>query len=344
MASLSVVIVTYCNRDVIGRTLAALRAQLRAGDEIVVVDNASRDGTADEVDRQAHGVVLRRNESNEGFAAAANSGAALSGGELLVFLNPDAVPEPGFADAIRAPLEDGRGWAAWMGLVLADRGASVNTSGGVVHFTGIAWAGQAGQPVAHADGEPREVAFASGACLALPASTWHEAGGFAPEFFMYCEDVDLSLRLRLAGGRLGLEPRARVDHDYAFHKGALKWRLLERNRWATIIRTYPAPLLGVLAPALVATEVALVAVAVDGGWGRSKALAACDTLLALPRLLRERRAIQATRRVSSAHFAAFLVPELSSPYLGAAARSRALRGALLVYWRLVITLLRAGRE
>ena len=55
---------------------------------------------------------------------------------------------------------------------------------------------------------------------------------------MYCEDVDLSMRLRLLGGRLaGCPETPCVSHDYAFDKGHLKWRLLERNRWATLVRT-----------------------------------------------------------------------------------------------------------
>jgi GT2 family glycosyltransferase len=198
-----------------------------------------------------------------------------------------------------------------------------------VHFTGIAWAGHA------ATAGPREVAFLSGACLAIPRATFLEAGGFAERYFMYQEDVDLSLRLRLAGGRLGVEPTAVVDHDYEFAKGSAKWRLLERNRWATIVRCYPGRLLVPVAPALAATELALLVLAAVGGWLPQKLAAAGETVRQLRPLLRERRRIQAGRTVSTAAFAAWLTPDLDSPYLGRAARSGLLRAALRGYWRLI---------
>ena len=164
--------------------------------------------------------VVHRTWRNAGFAAGANAGAAAATGELLLFLNPDARPAPGFVEAIAAPLGDGRGWAAWMGLVTAEDGRVVNTNGGVVHFTGIAWAGEAGVAAPGSLTGAREAAFLSGACLAIPRTEWERAGGFAERYFMYFEDVDLSLRLRLAGGRLGVEPSAVVDHDYDVREGA----------------------------------------------------------------------------------------------------------------------------
>jgi GT2 family glycosyltransferase len=329
VSRLSVVIVTHDSSGAVAGSLPAVCAQLRPGDELVVVDNASSDDTVEVVRALAPQAVVVRNPQNLGFAAGANAGAAAATGDLLVFLNPDATPAPGFAEAIRSPRGD---WAAWMGLVRA--GDEINSSGGVIHFTGIAWAGQA-SPTG-----PRQVAFASGACLALPRATWERSGGFAASYFMYQEDVELSLRLRLAGGRLGVEPAAVVDHDYTFSKGPAKWRRLERNRWATIIRTYPRPMLLAVAPALVATEIALLAVAARGGWLPQKLGATAETLRALPRLRRERRAVQATRAVSALEFAAWLTPDLDSPFLGAAGRVRILRWALRAYWRLALGVLR----
>src|SRR5205085_10937450 len=168
----------------------------------------------------------------------------------------------------------------------------------------------------------REVGFATGVCLTITRAAWEESPGFAPEYFLYFDDVDYSLRLRLAGGRIGVEPAARVDHLYDFAKGGRKWRLLERNRWATIVRTYPRELLLLLAPALLVTELALLVVALGGGWGPEKVRAWGDLARALPQLLRERRAIQARRRVSALEFARHMTPDLSSPYLGPASELR----------------------
>jgi N-acetylglucosaminyl-diphospho-decaprenol L-rhamnosyltransferase len=349
LSSVSVVVVTHGHREAVRRALPPLAAQLRDGDQLIVVDNASTDGTAEAVQGMEIGATVIQTGHNAGFAAGCNRGAAAASGELLVFLNPDAVPAPGFRDAIERPLTDDRGWDAWQGLVTADGGRIVNTRGGILHFTGIAWAGGAGEPAGRWEGwtgyGPRiEPGFVSGACLAIPRGKFEEAGRFPEEFFLYHEDVDLSLRLRLRGSRLGTEPEARVDHEYEFGKGPAKWRYLERNRWATVIRTYPAALLGLLAPALLATELALVPISIAGGWAPQKLLAWTDTVRALPRLLRERRAIQPTRRVSVARFARALTADLESPYLGAAARSRALRALLRSYWRVVLALLGGPRS
>lgn len=331
-----IVIVTYRTGPALADMLDALAAQVAEGDEVVVVDNASRDGTA-EVAR-AHPLVARVVEpgANTGFARGCNIGAEAVGGDVLLFLNPDAVPEPGCLDALRAPPA---GWSAWMGLVTLADGRSVNTMGGRVHYLGLAWAGGYGLPVDEVPAEPHPVPALSGACMAVRREAWKELGGFPDRFFMYSEDIDLSLRLRLAGRAYGLVPAARLRHDYSFAKGAYKWRCLERNRWLTVLRTYPGRLLAVVLPAMLAAEPGLAAYAARSGWGRAKARAMLDVALALPRTLAERRAIQRTAAVSAAEFAAGLSAELDSPFLGRAGRSRALRAGLAGYWALARRLL-----
>jgi GT2 family glycosyltransferase len=221
-----------------------------------------------------------------------------------------------------------------------DGGRRVNTSGGVCHFTGVSWAGQVGEAVAAAPRAAGPVGFVSGACLATTRAFWERCGPFPDDYFLYFDDVDYSWRVRLAGGRLGLVPDARVEHLYEFDRGSVKWRLLERNRWASIVRCYPGALLALVLPALVATEAALLAVALREGWLREKLRSYLDLVRWGPSLVRSRREVQRSRRVSAGQFASSFVADLSSPYIGSVARAWPVRAALRAYWALVRALLR----
>ena len=341
--TLSVLIVAWNSREELRRTLPALAPELGEGDELIVVDNDSSDGTAEEVEVLAPSARVLRSTRNAGFAGGCNEGAAEARGDLLVILNPDAAPRRGWGEAIRRPWVEGRGWAAWQALVADGDGATINSAGNPVHFTGIVWAGGHGRPLAEAP-PAGEVPALSGACLAIPRDTWEQVGGFPERYFLYHEDVDLSLRLRLRGGTLGIEPAAVVDHDYEFGVNEHKWRWLERNRWAFLVRIYPASLLVLLAPALLLAELALLPASFAAGWGRQKLAANAEALRWLPRLLRERRHVQATRTVSAAEFAAWLTPDLDSPFIPAPARSAPAHLALRTYWRVVRALLRSAGE
>lgn len=336
--TLSVLIVAYESRDDLAKTLPALLSELSEDDELIVVENKAGDGSVEVVRELAPAARIVRMGRNTGFAGGCNAGAEAAGGDLLVILNPDAAPLPGFGEAIRRPWREGRGWAAWQALVADGAGETINSAGNPIHFTGIVWAGQHGEPLTAAP-PAGEVVAASGACLAIPLANWHRVGGFPEQFFMYHEDVDLSVRLRLAGGVIGTEPSAVVAHDYEFSANGEKWRWLERNRLAFLIRTYPASLLVLLAPALLATELALLFVSAAGGWGRQKLAANLEALRWLPRLLHERRQIQRQRSASAVEFASWLTPDFDSPFISGAVRSLPIRSALRGYWAIVRSLL-----
>lgn len=174
---LSVLLVTYNERTLVERCLPPLLEQLGEGDELIVADNASTDGTADAVERLAPGATLIRMPTNGGYMPACNAAAERARGDILVTIDADVIPARGFCDAIRRPAVERRGWAAWMGLVTMGDGALINTSGGVSHFTGLSWAGEVGEPVEAAATEPREVAFLTGACLAISRDAWERDRG-----------------------------------------------------------------------------------------------------------------------------------------------------------------------
>jgi GT2 family glycosyltransferase len=336
--TLSVLIVAYDSRDDLSKSLPALLSELGDGDELLVVDNKPGDGSVEVVRELAPAARIVETGRNTGFAGGCNAGAEVATGDLLVILNPDASPQPGFGEAIRRPWLEGRGWGAWQALVADGEGACINSAGNPVHFTGIVWAGRHGRPLAEAP-SAGEVAAASGACLAIPLARWRQVGGFPAEFFMYHEDVDISVRLRSAGHAVGIEPAAVVAHDYEFAASADKWRWLERNRLAFLVRTYPGALLALLAPALLATEFALLLVSISGGWGRQKLRANFEFLRWLPRLLRERRQVQQQRTISAGEFAAWLTPDLDSDLISPLVRAWPAHLALRGYWRFVRLLL-----
>ena len=338
--ALAVVVVCHDNADEVGITLAALAPQLRAGDEVVVVDNASSDGTSDVARAAAVHATIIESRENLGFAGGCHAGARRSRAPLLLFLNPDAVPATGCLDTLRACAAERPEWGAWQALVTMAGGELVNTAGNVVHYLGFGWAGDIGRPVAAVDGRSHEVGFCSGAALVVRRDAWDALGGFDERYFMYGEDLDLSLRLRLAGWGVGIEPAARVVHDYEFAKGDYKWFYLERNRWWTIVGAYPGRLLALLAPGLLAFEVALVLAAWRGGWLRAKLRAQGAVLLSLPTMVRRRQEVQATRRIVPRAFAEPLSASLDSPYLEGAARVPGVDAVQRWYWRGVRAALR----
>jgi N-acetylglucosaminyl-diphospho-decaprenol L-rhamnosyltransferase len=337
-AAIAVVVVTHDSAGHVADMLGALVPQLRDGDELIVVDNGSSDRTVD-VARSAAPRARIVEQGNRGFAGGASAGAALAAAPLLLFLNPDARPAAGCLDELRRVADEKPRWGAWQALVTMEDGATINTAGNVTHFLGMGWAGRCGRSVAEAPTDPVEVSFASGAALAVRREAWERTGGFDERYFMYCEDLDLCLRLWLAGWSVGIAPAARVEHDYDFEKGGRKWFLLERNRWWTILADYPGWLLVLLAPALLAAEVALLGVAARGGWLRQKLRAQGAVVAALPAMLARRREVQATRVIGEAAFARRLTADLDSPYLGPLAEIAPLAAAQRGYWALVVKLL-----
>jgi GT2 family glycosyltransferase len=327
------VVVTHQSSDHLAALSQALLPQLREDDELTIVDNASTDGTPQLARSLGERARIIETGANLGFAGGCHVGAESTRAPLLLFLNPDSQPRQGCLERLRAAASEHPGWGAWQAAVLFDDDR-INTSGGVVHYLGLGWAGDCERPISALPGEDREVAFPSGAAMVVRRSAWAELGGLDRDYFMYGEDLDLGLRLWLAGHRVGLVPAARVTHNYEFDKGSSKWFWLERNRWRTVLSVYPTALLALLAPALLAAELGLLAVAARQGWLPAKLRSQTAAIAGLSRTLARRRRVQDTRRIGAAEFASHLTSSLDNPYLQAAS-SRWLSAPQALYWRLV---------
>ncbi len=200
-----VVLVTYNSEKWLRGCVAALAGARYPLEELRLIfcDNASTDGTRDALAalRAEYpgfgGFELVENEKNLGFGAACNRGAARGDAPMLFFLNVDTEADPDvFAqlDAARARWPDAGGYECRQ----------------TPYETGH-----------HIDPVTMETTWASGAALAVPRAVFAESGGFDEHLFMYCEDVDLSWRIRALGYRLYYVPFARVTH-YSYENGGPK--------------------------------------------------------------------------------------------------------------------------
>jgi GT2 family glycosyltransferase len=235
---------------------------------LVLVDNGCTTNAVDEV-KDRPGLTVIRPEENLGYSGGCMIGAAEATGEYLAFVNSDAVVSPGTMAAMVATAgEPGVGLA--MGSIrLGDRPDHINSAGNPIHIAGLSWAGGNGRPAAEFASR-REVPAGSGCCFVIRRDVWQAVGGFAPEYFAYHEDTDLSLRLWQRGFTVQYVPNAPVLHHYEFSRNQLKYYLLERNRLVLLLTTYQLRTLVLLAPVFAMTEAAMLVSALAGGWLKPK--------------------------------------------------------------------------
>jgi GT2 family glycosyltransferase len=231
-------------------------------------------------------------------------------------LNHDAVFEPGALRQAIAVAESHPDAASVQSLVvLADEPDSVNTSGNAIHYLGFGYCGGFRSARADVPSHPVDIPYASGAGALYRLEALREVGLFDESLFAYHEDLDLGWRLRAAGYRNLLAPGSVVRHRYEFSRSPEKWFLLERNRMLVVLKNYRAPTLAVLAPQLIALELALLAYAARAGWWPQKLRAwrALATPVTWRGLAESRRKTSLLRRVPDAELLRLFTPFLEYP-------------------------------
>jgi GT2 family glycosyltransferase len=289
----SVVVVTHNSAGLVAEVLDALAADSDAPEEVIVVDSASSDGTLELL--AGYDVTVLARQDNIGFAAGCHVGARAARGDVIVFLGHDTVPHPGWLSPLVQAVDDPDVGVAMATIEDAERPGTFNTSGGVMTYFGLAWISEPGMKIPD-EASPIEVAFPSGAAMAIRKETWVEFGGFREPFFMYHEDSDLGWRLKLAGKKVVRVPSSRVSHRYDFGRSPDKMYHLERNRWIMLRSNYRRRTIAVLSPALFVVEVGITLTAIRDGWLPQKRQAWRDAVRG-GALVREGRRMVATTRV-----------------------------------------------
>ena len=300
-ASVTVVIVNWNSGAMLCRCLEFLSAQTRPPKEVLVVDNASSDGSANCVSGFPN-CRLIESGANLGFAAGNNLAFRECHTEFVALLNPDAFPEPGWLEALISAAEEHSDCASFGSRQLvAERPEYLDGIGDKYHISGLVWRERHGRPQQQDDLRVKEIFSPCAAAALYRRSSLEAVGVFDEDHFCYLEDVDLGFRLRLAGFRAIYVPGAVVHHvgsatsggqhsDFALYHG-------HRNLVWTYVKNMPGALFWMCLPLHFLLNLVVVLIFAVRGRGKVLLRAKRDAIKGVPRMWAKRRAVQRSRRV-----------------------------------------------
>jgi len=196
--SVDVVIPTHNGWHLTKKCLERLQAQT-AGHTVIVVDNASTDGTPNNVRSRFEGVRVVKLDSNRGFSSACNAGVRAGAGDVVVLLNNDVECRPDFLERIVSRFRDDKRLGSVSALLLTPSEDRIDSFGLVADSTLAGYPRLQGLPPAAARSATSLPLGPAGAAGAYRRAAWDEVGGLDENVFSYGEDLDLALRLRAAG-------------------------------------------------------------------------------------------------------------------------------------------------
>lgn len=328
------VVLAYGDEPLLTRCVASLLASSDADVDVVLVDNGcTTPGAVDSLAAEPR-VTLLRPGHNLGYAGGCNAGAAAATGEILMFVNADAVADPGAAVTLARAVDEPRVGLATGSVRLLDEPDLLNAAGNPLTIAGVVWAGHFREPAtSHRTNRP--VAVISGAAFAARREVWDSLGGFDDAHFAYHEDTDLSVRAWQRGYEVVYVADAVVLHRYEFSRNPRKHYLLERNRLLNLAVLWQARTLLLLAPALVAFELAVLATATVQGWLPAK-LDGYRWLWVNRRHVRDRRRrVQAERRVPDRDLVPLLTPRIAATNVDLPPGAGLANALLSAYWAVV---------
>jgi GT2 family glycosyltransferase len=308
LGPVSVVVVNWNGERYLDACLSSV-AKLEGGvDEVLVVDNASTDGSLALLRERHPSVRILRLDRNEGPAPARNAGMRAAANRWVLALDNDAVLEPDVLEKLALAAASAPGIAiAQPRSVFHGEPGRVHYDGGSFHYAGLISLRNFYRPLPEAQGQGTlDVDCAVAVALLVDREALLEAGGYDEDYFILFEDLDLSYRLRALGRRIVSVEDAIVLHQagtpgISFREGpsypASRVFYHARNRWLFLAKDLRVRTLLVALPGLLLYEAVWFGFSVLSGgtlaWLRGKR----RFLALLPRALEKRRAFQALRRV-----------------------------------------------
>lgn len=299
--TVTVIIPTWNGQEKCAVCLEHVARQTLRPQQIILVDNASHDGTASFVQKNFPWVEVIALAENRGTAGGHNAGLQKARSQYIVTLNNDAYITPTWLEAFVTALEadSSYAFAACRLLQAGDEGRLDSAGDGYDLLMGGVMLGHGEQDGAQWS-RPREVFSATGGAALYRREIYDTTGPFDETLFMYSDDIDLAFRARLQGYRCLYVPTAIAIHEGGGTIGRLsprQIRFIYRNRITVHLKNMPGAILRTTWPRLLRCWAGAVRHAPHVAAASQGTL---EAFLRLPHTLRQRRHIQQTRRVSDA--------------------------------------------
>jgi hypothetical protein len=290
---ISAIVVNYNGAGFLSACLSSLCTQTWRDLEVIVVDNASTDGSDRIPDEYASRVRLIRSMENLGYGGGINTGIAAASGDAILALNNDIVLDRSCVELLARAMEtDPRIGMCAPKMLLPD--GRLNSTGICISRSGAAWNRDMGGKDPGAEDAAEEVLGPCGGAALYRRAMLTQVGSFDESFFLYMEDVDLAVRGRLAGWKCRYVPGAVVVHangasvgrgsDLAVYYG-------NRNILWYTFRDFPLRLLVTSLPWILGRNIGVIVYYLLQGRGRLIVRAKIHAIAGLGRMLRERRTV-----------------------------------------------------
>ncbi|NLZ74366.1 glycosyltransferase family 2 protein [Candidatus Falkowbacteria bacterium] len=263
------------------RFLLPCRDSLRCQDypadliNVYIIDNASTAGTLEYLRvNYPEAKILPRLDGN--YAAANNLGfaeAKADGCDYLLTVNMDTRMEPTWLRELVAALENNpEAGIAQSKILLLPRTAEekespkINSLGNRIHFLGFGFTSAYGEADREISGYPEITGYASGCSFIIRPEVFTKIGGYNEEYYMYHDDLEISLKVKLAGYKIILAPRSVIYHQYEFSRSTKMIYYMERNRYLTIMTFYPAYLVFLIILPCIIMDLGMFFYSMIRGW------------------------------------------------------------------------------
>ncbi len=293
---ISVIIVNYNGKKFLADCLNSISHQTYSPFEVILVDNASHDGSIEYVRQNFPEVRVFTQFTNLGFAGGTNAGIRQAHGEFIITLNNDTIVAPDFIAELAKPMvSDPLVGMCASKMIFPD--GRINSTAICISRSGAAWDRGLGEPD-QGQYDMEEEVFGPCAGAALYRRTMlDEIGLFDEDFFLYVEDVDLAFRARLSGWKCRYVPTAQVIHvhggttepgsDISVYYG-------NRNLLWYAVKNFPERTLFISIPWIIGRNIAVIPYYFLKSKGRAIIKAKVDSVKGLPRMIKKRQTIKKT--------------------------------------------------